>query len=186
MIKKLLQTAILMASGLALGGCPFEEAKTAAPVKKPAAADYQLASSVPPPPAGRIKAICYNDADLSVVRSRMLQQELTVATLQCQTGGGDRAFEGLYNSFLSKFNAELATNAHTMQQMAGRKRFNFDVVITEFANRTAQQAQVDREFCPRGLRALEWSLDPKVTSLAQAPPPYDLGPDMNIFPCPSP
>jgi hypothetical protein len=186
MFRKLLQTAILMAGGLALGGCPLEGAKTASPARKPPAPDYQLASKAPPPPAARIKAICYNDADLSIIRSRMLQQELTVATLQCQTGSGDRAFEGLYNNFLSKFTPELATNARSMQQLAARKRFNVDVVVTEFANRTAQQAPVDGNFCPRSLRALEWSLDPKVTSLAQAPPPYDLGPDMNIFPCSSP
>jgi hypothetical protein len=186
MINKLLQAAILVAGGLALGGCPLEEAKTKAPVKKPPAADYALASTVPAPPAARIKAICYNDADLAIVRARMLQMELNVATLQCQTPNGDRAFEGLYTTFVSKFNAELATNARTMQQIAGRKRFNFDTVITEFANRTAQQAPVDREFCPRNLRALEWTLDAKVTQLSQAPPPYDLGPDMNIFPCPSP
>ncbi len=186
MIKKLLQTVILIAGGLALGGCPLEGARTSAPVKKPPAPDYQQASSAPPPPAARIRAICYNDSDLSIVRARMLQMELNVATLQCQTAGGDRAFENLYTSFLGKFNGELATNARTMQQMAGRKRFNFDVVITEFANRTAQHAPVDRDFCARSLRALEWALDPKVTALAQAPPPYDLGPDMNIFPCPNP
>src|SRR5689334_22786614 len=146
MRKKLLQTAILLASGLALGGCPFEEAKTKAPVKKPPAPDYALASNVAPPPAARVKAICYNDTDLPVVRSRMLQQEMTVATLQCQTPTGERAFEALYTTFLSKFNAELSTNARTMQQMAGRKRFNFDVMITEFANRTAQFAQTDKDF----------------------------------------
>ena len=52
------------------------------------------------------------------------------------------------------------------------------------ANRTAQRAPVDKEFCSRTLRALEWALDPKATSLAQVPPPYDLGPEMNIIPCP--
>ena len=186
MIKKLLQAAILLAGGLALGGCPLEEAKTKAPAKKPPAADYAVASTVPAPPAARIKAICYNDADLALVRARMLQMELNVAYLQCQTPGGGRAFESLYTTFVSKFQAELASNARSMQQMAGRKRFNFDVMVTEFANRTAQQAPVDREFCPRNLRALEWTLDPQVASLSQAPPPYDLGPDMNIVPCPTP
>jgi len=43
---------------------------------------------------------------------------------------------------------------------------------------------VDKEFCARSLRAFEWTLDPKVTSLNQAPPPYDIGPEMNIHPCP--
>ncbi len=186
MTMKLLQAAILVAGGLALGGCPIDQPKTAAPAKKPPAPDYQVASAVPPPPAARVKAICYNAADLAIVRSRMLQMELNVATLQCQTAGGTRAFEDLYRNFIGKFNAELSTNARAMQQMAGRKRFNFDVVVTEFANRTAQHAPVDKDFCPRSLRALEWSLDPQVTSMAQAPPPYDLGPDMNIFPCSNP
>jgi len=28
-------------------------------------------------------------------------------------------------------------------------------------------------------------MDPKVTSLTQVPPPYDLGPEMNIYACPA-
>ncbi|UYN93707.1 MAG: hypothetical protein KIT25_16835 [Enhydrobacter sp.] len=184
MVSKLLRVVVLVAGGLALGGCPMEGTKTAAPAKRPAAPDYQVASTTPPPPAGRISAICYNDADIAVMRARMLQQELTVATLQCQTPGGGRAFEGIYTSFLNKFNAELAANARDLQQLSRRKRFNIDVLVTEFANRMAQRAPVDREFCSRSLRALEWALDPRVTSITQAPPPYDLGPEMNIHPCP--
>lgn len=183
MIMKFAQVALLFAGGLAIAGCQMYGAKTAAPVKKPAAADYQLASAASP--AAVNKAICYNDADLATVRGRMLQQELSVATLQCQTPGGGRAFEQLYSSFLSKFsgNGELATNARAIQQVSGRKRFNLDVLVTEFANRTAQKAPVDSGFCARNLRAFEWALDAQVTSLAQVPAPYDLGPDMNINPC---
>ncbi len=184
MFSKLARMAVLVASGLALGGCPLGGTKTAAPAKRPAAPDYQLASTTPAPPAGRISAICYNEADITVMRARMLQQELTVATLQCQTPNGARAFEGLYTRFLNKFNADLGANARDLQQVSRRKRFNIDVLVTEFANRTAQRAPVDKEFCSRSLRALEWALDPKVTSINQAPPPYDLGPEMNIFPCP--
>lgn len=184
MIKMFTQVAILAAGTLALGACTLETAKTAAPVKKPPAADYQAA--VPPgPPVANLRAICYNAADLSVMRARMLHQELVVATLQCQSPGGGRAFEAIYGTYLSKFNAELGTNGRSLQQMAGRKRFNVDVLVTEFSNRTAQRAPVDPEFCSRNRRALEWALDPKVTSLTQAPPPYDLGPDMNIHPCPA-
>ena len=56
MIKKLLQAAILVAGGLTLGGCPFQQqAQTAAPANKPAAADYQ--APVPAAPAaGQIRA----------------------------------------------------------------------------------------------------------------------------------
>ena len=185
MKTKLMRAAILVAGGLAMSACTLDGAKTAAPVKKPPAADYQAAVPAGAPPAN-LKAICYNDADLTVIRSRMLQMELSVATLQCQTPSGGRAFEGLYTSFLDKFRSELTTNTRSLQQVAGRKRLNVDVVVTEFSNRMAQRAPVDREFCSRTLRALEWATDPKVTSLAQAPPPYDLGPEMNIHPCTAP
>ena len=47
----------------------------------------------------------------------------------------------------------------------------------------AQKAPVDPEFCSRSLRALEWALDAKVTTLAQVPRPYDLAPDMNMHAC---
>ena len=39
MIKKMMQGAVLVVAGLTLGGCPFDKPKTAAPVKKPPAAD---------------------------------------------------------------------------------------------------------------------------------------------------
>ncbi len=183
MIGKLLQAAILAAAALAVGGASSCTPKTAAPAKKPAAPDYQAA--VPPsPPAANIRAVCYNEADLATLRGRMLQQELSVATLQCQTASGARAYDGPYGSFLAKYSGDLSANFRAFQQVAGRRRLNVDVVVTEFANRTAQTAPVDPEFCSRSLRALEWALDPKAASLADVPPPYDLGPDMNMHPCP--
>ena len=185
MFSKSLMTLILAASGLTLGGCTPDKARTEAPVRRPPAGDYQQALAPSTPPAN-LKVICYNAADLSTIRARMLQIELSVAALQCQTAGGGRAFEGIYSNFLNKFRAELTTNTRALQQVAARKRLNVDVLVTEFSNRTAQFVPVDREFCPRNLRALEWSLDPKVTSLSQAPPPYDLGPAMNIHACPAP
>ena len=72
-----------------------------------------------------------------------------------------------------------------LSEVARRKRLNVDVFVTEVANRTAQRAPVDREFCSRSKRALDWALDPKVSSLSQVPPPFDLGPEMNIFACPA-
>ncbi len=182
MFSKLMQVAVLVAGGLALGGCPLGGARTAAPAKKPAAPDYQQAAA---PVAGNVnKATCYNATDLSVMRVRMLQQELTVATLQCQTGGGNRAFEAIYTSFLAKYTGELTSNAQSLRQVAGRKRFNVDIMVTEMNNRMAQRAPVDKEFCSRSLRAMEWALDPKATSITLVPPPYDMGPEMNIIPCP--
>ncbi|HTR82894.1 MAG TPA: hypothetical protein VMI56_00350 [Reyranella sp.] len=184
MIKKFLQAALVVAGSLALGGCP-EMAQTAAPTKAPPAPNYQSASATPIPPAANIRAICYNDTDLNVIRSRMLHQELVVATLQCQSPSGARAFDAIFGSYLNKFQPELTTNARSLQQLAGRKRFNVDTLVTEFSNRMAQHAPVDKDFCSRSLRAIEWALDAKASSLALVPPPYDLGPEMNIYPCPA-
>ncbi len=183
MIKKLLQAAVLVLGGLALGGCPLQQqARTSAP-SKPPAADYQAPVGAAPP-AGSVRGICYNDADLATYRGRMVQQEFVVGTLQCQTAGGARAYESQYASFLSKFQSELGTNARNLQTLGRSKRFNVDVVVTEFANRTAQRAPTDKEFCSRFKRAFDWALSSQVSSLAQVPPPYDLGPEMNVHPCP--
>jgi hypothetical protein len=183
MIKKLLQAAVLVVGGLALGGCPFQQARTTAPANKPAAADYQAPVGAAPP-AGSIRGICYNEADLVTYRARMVQQEMVVGTLQCQTRGGARAYETLYASFLGKFQGDLGSNARSLQTLSRSKRFNVDVVVTEFANRTAQRAPTDKEFCARFKRAFDWALSSQVTSLTQVPPPYDLGPEMNVHPCP--
>ncbi|CAN5720577.1 hypothetical protein BH11PSE3_BH11PSE3_38110 [soil metagenome] len=185
MIKSLLQAAILIAGGLALGGCPFpQQASTAAPVVKPPAGDYQ-APLGQAPAAGAIRGICYNEADLAVYRARMLQQEVVVGTLQCQNPGGSRAYESQYAAFVAKFQSEMSANARSLQQLGGRKRFNTDVLVTEFANRTAQRAPVDKEFCGRMKRAFDWALSAQVTTVTQVPPPYDLGPEMNVYPCPA-
>ncbi len=184
MINRLLQAALVSAGILALGACTLGQGQTAAAPQKAAAPDYQ--APVPPaPPAGQIRAICYSQSDLTAVRARMVQQELQVVTLQCQGPGGRRAYEQVYADFVGKFRNEFATNARELQQVSRTKRFNVDTLVTEIANRTAQRAPTDKEFCARGKRAFDWAMDPKVTSLAQVPPPYDLGPDMNIWPCPA-
>ena len=78
-----------------LGGCTLGQARTTAPAKPPAA-DYQAAVSALAARATNIRGICYNAADLAVYRARMVQMELNVATLQCQTPGGSRAYETSY------------------------------------------------------------------------------------------
>ncbi len=185
MIMKLLQAAVLVAGGLALGGCPMQQqAKTAAPASKPPAADYQFPSGNPPP-AAATRGICYDSSEMATYNGRMVQQQMVVAALQCQNPNGTRAYEGQYAAFLSKFQGELATNSRNLTALSRTKRFNVDVVVTEFANRTAQRAPTDKEFCSRFKRAFDWALSPQVTTLAQVPPVYDLGPDMSVFPCPA-
>jgi hypothetical protein len=181
MIGKLVQATVLVTAGLAISGFSGCTPKTVA-TKPPPAPDY-MAPSPASPPAAATRANCYNEADLSTLRIRMFQQEASVGTLQCQTPSGSRAFDVQYKSMLDKYGADLSANARALNELSRRRRFNVDVVVTEFANRTAQKAPVDPQFCARSLRALEWALDPKATSLAMVPPPYDLGPDMNFYAC---
>jgi hypothetical protein len=184
MIMKLLQAAITVTGVLAMGGCTLDQAKTTAPANRPPAADY--AAAAPASTGAPNRATCYNPADLAIYRARMVQMELNVATLQCQNPGGSRAYEDQYRAFIGKFQTEMSANGRSMQQLAGRKRFNLDVVVTEMANRTAQRAPTDKEFCSRSKRAFDWALSTQVTSIDQVPPPFDLGPEMNVYPCTAP
>lgn len=187
MIRTISRAAIAVAGVMAVGACTLgQSSSSSAPASRPPAADYQAASTVPTPPAASVRAICYTAADLETFRVRMLQQELTVVTLQCQNPNGTRAYEQQYASFLAKFRNDYAANTRSLQQLAGRKRLNVDVLVTEFANRTAQRAPTDPQFCARGKRTFDWALSQQVTSAAQVPPPFDLGPEMNVFPCPAP
>lgn len=187
MIRTISRAAVAVVGVMAVGACTLGQSSTSsAPANKPPAADYQMASSVAPPPAAATRGICYSAEDITIYRVRMVQMELNVATLQCQNPNGTRAYETQYRNFLAKFQSDLAANGRAINQLAGRKRLNVDQVVTEFANRTAQRAPTDKEFCARAKRAFDWALSQQVTSLSQVPPPYDLGPDMNVFPCSAP
>jgi hypothetical protein len=168
-----LATALL----LALAACIPQGPDTAA------GPGYQAPVSRLAPPAN-LKAACFDDAQLAAWRVRMVQQELAVGTLACTGADGRRRFDAQYGRFLNKFKGELQANAHELQGVVTAKGRNLDVVVTEIANRTAQQPNTDPAFCSRHQRALEWSLAPSVSSLVQVPSPYDFGPDMNVFPCP--
>jgi hypothetical protein len=135
-------------------------------------------------PPGNLRSVCFDDAQLAAYRVRMVQQELAVGTLACKGSDGSRRFDAEYGQFLDKFKGELQANAGALKDTVTRKGRNFDVVVTEIANRTAQQPNADPAFCSRHQRALEWSLAPGVSSLVQVPSPYDFGPEMNVFPCP--
>ncbi len=172
------QFLLLAACGLALAACVPGQPDTSA------AANYQAPVVAVAAPAN-VKSICFDDAAIVAYRVRMVQQELAVGVLSCKAADGTRRFDKQYVDFLAKYKPELATNATELKAAVTRKGRNFDVVITEIANRTAQRPTEDAAFCSRHQRALEWSLAPTVISLTQVPSPYDFGPQMNVFPCPA-
>lgn len=153
------------------------------PSERRISADYQApVASVPPP--SNLRSVCYNDTDLSAFRVRMVQQQLVVGALQCKGADGKIYLNDEYAAFVKKFSPELASNAAELKSLVKRKHANLDVMVTEIANRTAQRPVHDHDFCSRHQRAFEWALLGEVTSLTQVPAPYDLGPEMKVFPCP--
>jgi hypothetical protein len=159
----------------ALAGC------VKPPAEKGPAPDYQMKSAQSAP--ANIQQICYDQESLTAYNERMLQQELAVGALTCQNSDGSRKYDKQYGDVLNKFSGDLSSNAVEIRDITTRRHLNLDVVVTEFANREARWRNDDPQFCSRVERAFAWALSPKVTSLAQVPPPHDLGPEMNAFPC---
>ncbi|HTR84033.1 MAG TPA: hypothetical protein VMI56_06115 [Reyranella sp.] len=145
--------------------------------------NYQAPVTQLAPPAN-LAAICFDSMDMGVMHERMVQQEVVVGVLQCKNDDGTRKLDAAYGQFIQKFGPELTANAENLKSLAARKHGNVDRWVTEIANRTATVRNEDAKACLRQQSALEWSLSPSVTTLTQVPPPYDFGPEMNVFPCP--
>ena len=184
MIKKFLQAAILVAAAWPWVAARSQQAKTTAP--RQGRRQRTTGRSTPPsPPAANIRAICYNDADLARYRARMLQQELKRrAPCSARLRRRPRLREPV-RRLPQQVPGRAGANARSLQQLGRRKRFNVDVVVTEFANRTAQRAPIDKEFCAAPSAPSNGRSIAQVDLARQVPPPYDLGPEMNVHPCPA-
>ena len=66
---------------------------------------------------------------------------------------------------------------------ASKSKAQFLIAI---ATNDDQRAPTDKEFCSRSKRAFDWALSSQVTTVEQVPPPFDLGAEMNVYPCPTP
>lgn len=175
-----LRAGLALAAGAALlAGCVQQQPQTVA--KGPPSADYATVSNVLANPRGN----CFSPAELEAVRGRMLQQELSVATLQCRIGS-QPAFNAPYQAFLNKYNADLTKNRVALQTALQRRGINFDAFVTDLANKSGQRVQSVPDFCPRAQRALEWGLAPQNTTLAQVPPVHDFSTELGVRACPAP
>ena len=171
--------SLLAACGLTLVvACTPQQA-----AKRKPANDYQVAAANVAPPTN-LRSVCYTDSELTAFRVRMVQQQLVVGALQCKGTDGKLYLDDEYAAFVKKFTPELSSNAAELKSLVSRKKANLDVMVTEIANRTAQRPSQDPSFCSRYQRAFDWALFTEVTTLTQVPAPYDLGPEMRVFPCP--
>jgi len=167
---------ILAALFLPLTSCIPSQPKSTVP-------NYQApVTQLAPPP--NLAAVCFDATEIGVMHERMVQQEVVVGVLQCKNDNGSYKLDADYSQFVQKFGPELSTNAASLKSLAARKHGDVDRWVTEIANRTATIRNEDAQACFRQQSALEWSLSPSVTTLSQVPPPYDFGPEMNVFPCP--
>ena len=177
MFKQSVSTSLVVGLGVVLAACAVKPPTTSAP-----APNYQAAAAAAATPTN-LRAVCYDAADLGTYRVRSVQQQLAVGVLSCKSADGSRRLTDQYQAFITKFTPDLASNAAELKSLAGRKRLNIDVLVTEIANRTAGRPTQDAEFCSRHERAFAWALTTQVTSLPQVPSPYDFGPEMKVFPC---
>jgi hypothetical protein len=155
-----------MATVLALAAC-----QTATVSNEPSPA-YAIVSAQTHASTGP-GAGCLDEAEHDAVRARILQNALATATLTCLDGSRNRTLEAKYNQFVGRYSAQYSQNAVTLRQVAAKRGRNFDVLNTDMANQAGNRVGSDREFCSRHSRALDWALSPKVSSLAQVPPPED-------------
>ena len=125
-----------------------------------ASPNYQAPATAVAPPAN-LRAVCYDEAGLSAYRVRMVQQQLNIGTLACKNSDGSRKLDKQYIDFVHKFTK---TNAVELKKGGDPQKVNFDVLLTEIADKTAQRPAKDAEFCSRQQRALEWALTPQVLS----------------------
>ena len=114
----------------------------------------------------------------------MVQQQLVVGVLQCKGPDGKPHPRRRIRRVREEVQSGASSNAVELKSLVGRKKANLDVMVTEIANRTAQRPTQDPAFCSRHQRAFEWALLAEVTTFSQVPAPYDLGPEMKIFPAP--
>src|SRR5919106_1347483 len=144
MNRPLSSLCLLTACGLTLAAACAPQSSD----KKKPTNDYQAPSANVAPPAN-LRSVCYDDADLSAWRVRMVQQQLVVGALQCKGPDGKIYLDDEYAAFIKKFNPELSSNAAEMKSVVSRKKANLDVIVTEIANRTAQRPVHDQDFCSR-------------------------------------
>ena len=156
---------LMVVAVLALAACQTTASYEPSPNYATVAAQTQANTG---PGAG-----CLDESEHNAIRARILQNSLATATLTCLDDQRKRLLEAKYNQFVQRYNAEYAENARTLRQIAARRGKNFDVLNTDMANQAAAQMSVDRQFCDRASRALDWALSPKVTSVSQVPPPVD-------------
>jgi hypothetical protein len=174
MFSRTVRAGLALAGVALLGACVVEQVAEGPNYQAPVA-------RVAPPQ--NLRAVCYDSSDMGTMHARMVQQEFATATLTCRTPAGVRLYSDHYTQFIEKFRGDLGANGQALQDLVRRKGLNMDVVVTQFANRTANHSN-DQGFCERIERAFRWALSPRVSSLIQVPPPYDFAPDMEMFACP--
>ena len=102
---------------------------------------------------------CFTPDEAKAAHFRILQQELNVAALNCQTlDPNDPTFSGRYNDFVGKFGGKLQDNAVALRKHFSRAGANFDMWMTKVANDAGQRVFTDTNFCQQAWENLDKSL----------------------------
>jgi hypothetical protein len=104
---------------------------------------------------------CFTPDEAKAANFRTLQQDLTVAALNCQSvDPNDKtpSIRDRYNGFVSRFGDLLQDNARLVKNHFTRTRGNFDQWMTQVANDAGQRVMTDGMFCQRAADTLDKAL----------------------------
>jgi hypothetical protein len=91
---------------------------------------------------------CFTPAEVEAADIRVLQQQLNVAALNCQTGdSADPSFAVRYNSFIKQFAKPLQDNAENLRRHFGADKNGLDRWMTRVANQAGQAVITQPDYC---------------------------------------
>jgi len=93
---------------------------------------------------------CFNAEEGKIAQFRILQQELNVAALNCQTNDPSApGFREGYNAFIARFSGLLQDTAQPLKNHFSRVHGSLDVWTTKVANDASVRVFTDHDFCQK-------------------------------------
>jgi hypothetical protein len=100
--------------------------------------------------ASAAPSACFTPDEAKAARFRVLQQELNVAALSCQTlDPKDPTFHDRYNQFVNRFGGKLQENAQALRRHFARIGGDLDAWMTRVGNDANQRVFTDENYCQR-------------------------------------
>ena len=108
--------------------------------------------------SGAVRAAprCFTPAEAEAAHLRALQQQFTVAALNCRTSDpSDPTFAAQYNKFIERFAAQMRSNGEILFRHFGKGGRELDRWITRIANDAGHRVISQPDFCQQAWDRLD-------------------------------